>query len=229
MELSRKYFDIGLLTQQREAMLAFWRDQIGLRVVEELKPIEGVVQYKLDLKGAVLKLNCVQMELPSSNALNGLRILLIADESVQAPLHLRDPDGNLVCLVPPGYSEIESFGVHFAVSDESAFDRFYGEVLQLSQVRRNTYNLGGAQISYAWSPDVISGSDTSGVGYYYLTIQVVDARATHGELISRGAVELKPASSKHTATDSIISFIADPDGNQIEISQRPDLVHQLGR
>lgn len=45
IQLSRNYFDVGLLTQQREAMLAFWRGDIGLVVTEELNPVEGVFQF----------------------------------------------------------------------------------------------------------------------------------------------------------------------------------------
>ncbi|MEH6584742.1 MAG: VOC family protein [Halioglobus sp.] len=228
MQLARKYFDVGLLTQQREAMLAFWRDEIGLVVTEELNPVEGVFQYKLDLKGAVLKLNCVDMDLPTNNTLNGLRLLMIADSRVASPRHLRDPDGNLVCLVPPGYSGIQTFGVHFTVSDEQAFGRFYRDTLELPAIAERTYDLGGAAISYGWSPDVVAGADTTGVGYYYLTIQVMDAAATHSQLCARGAVEDQPIGGQHTSTASIISFILDPDGNKIEISQRPDLVERSG-
>ena len=206
------------------AMLAFWRDTLGLPVERELMPVEGVYQYKLSLKGAVLKLNCVDMALPEGNALNGLRMLLIADDSVNKPQHLRDPDGNLVCLVPPGYEGIHTFAVHLAVSNEAAYHRFYREVLQLKQVGERAYDFGGAVLSFAWSPDVVAGADTTGVGFNYLTFQVMDAEAEHAALCGRGAIEVEPVSANHTKTSSIISFINDPDGNRIEISQRPDLV-----
>lgn len=224
IQLSRKWFDVGLLTQQREAMLFFWRDVIGLTVTQELNPAEGVFQYKLDLKGAVLKLNCVDMELPKDKALNGLRLLMIADAEVSSPRHLKDPDGNLVCLVPPGYSGVETFGVHFAVSNEEAFESFYRDILLLTPLGERAYDLGGAVISYGWSPDIVAGADTTGAGYYYLTLQVTDAALTHKELCERGAVEDQPIGGQRVSTDSIISFIRDPDGNKIEISQRPDLV-----
>ncbi len=224
IELSRGLFDVGLLTRQREAMLAFWHDELGLAITQEHNPVEGVFQYKLDLKGAVLKLNCVEMALPTGNPLNGIRILLLADAAVSSPQQLRDPDGNLVCRVPPGFGGIDSFGVHFAVSDEAAFRHFYGNVMQLPEVADRRYDLGGALISFSWSPDVVAGADTTGVGYYYLTLQVMDAAATHAALCERGAIEDQPVSDGHTSTGSTISFIRDPDGNKIEISQRPDLV-----
>lgn len=224
MRLSRNLFDVGILTQQRESMLAFWRDELGLPVTQAINPVEGVFQYKLDLKGAVLKLNCVAMALPTNNPVNGLRLLLIADERVDTPRHLKDPDGNRVCLVPPGYMGIHTFGVHFSVSDEAAFAHFYGEVCQLRKIRDRTYDFAGATISFSWSPDVVAHADTTGAGFYYLTFQVMDASEAHAALCRRGAVEVQPVSAGHTTTSSIISFIRDPDGNKIEISQRPDLV-----
>jgi hypothetical protein len=45
MKVSRPLFDVGVLTNQREAMLEFWRDEIGFPVERELHPVEGVMQY----------------------------------------------------------------------------------------------------------------------------------------------------------------------------------------
>lgn len=69
-------------------------------------------------------------------------------------MHVRDPDGNLVELVPPGGS-LFTFGAHFAVADEDAAALFYGEVLCLEHIRDRTYDLAGDDVSFAWSPDVI--------------------------------------------------------------------------
>jgi catechol 2,3-dioxygenase-like lactoylglutathione lyase family enzyme len=224
MELSRQLFDVGLITNQRDPMLAFWRDEMGLPLERKLTPTDSVVQYKLTLKGAVLKLNCVTRELPHKATLTGLRMLMLADPGTEKPRHVRDPDGNLVCLVPPGYRGIHHFGMHSAVSDEAAFHHFYGVVLQLPSIGDRMYEFGGATLSFAWSPDVVAGASTAGIGFHYLTFQVMDVAKAHAELLSRGAKEEKPPSNKHTTTDSTISFILDPDGNSIEISQRPDLV-----
>ncbi|MEM8496563.1 MAG: VOC family protein [Pseudomonadota bacterium] len=224
MQLSRALFDVGILTQQREAMLAFWHDKLGLAITQELYPVNGVAQYKLDLKGAVLKLNCVDVDLPANNLDNGLRLLLIADGRVEAPRQLKDPDGNRVCLIPPGYRGIDRFAVHFSVSNERSFDHFYGHICQLPKIADRTYDCAGAAISFSWSPDVQANVDTTGIGYYYLTFQALDAAAEHKALCERGAVEDQPVSDSHTTTGSIISFILDPDGNKIELSQREDLV-----
>jgi catechol 2,3-dioxygenase-like lactoylglutathione lyase family enzyme len=223
-ELSRGKFDVGLLTNKDHRMLEFWRDELGLPVERTLTPVPGVTQHKLTLHGAVLKLNCVDTPLQPRGTLSGLRTLLIADGGVQQVQHLRDPDGNLVCLVPPGWHGIDTFGVHFAVFDETAFGDFFGRVLGFPAVGDRSYDVGGATLSFSWSPDVMPRAGGASAGYGYLTLQVVDVVKAHTLVCARGATEEQPASSAHTTTDSTISFILDPDGNRIEISQRPDLV-----
>jgi catechol 2,3-dioxygenase-like lactoylglutathione lyase family enzyme len=224
LELSRGRFDVGLLTNQDQRMLEFWRDELRLPVERTLHPVPGVTQHKLTMHGAVLKLNCVDSTLQTRGALSGLRTLLIADPAVQHIQHLRDPDGNLVCLVPPGWRDIDTFGIHLAVSDEALFDDFFGRILGFAAIGDRRYDVGGATLSFAWSPDVMPSAGGASAGYGYLTLQVMDVAKAHALVCGRGATEERPASGAHTTSDSIISFIRDPDGNRIEISQRPDLV-----
>jgi len=224
MELARPMFDVGMLTNRGDAMLGFWCDEMGLALERELEPVPGVTQYKLTLMGAVLKINAVAAALPDRATLPGLRMLLLADDRVDHPQHRRDPDGNLLCLVPPGFRGITTFGVHFAVSDERRFHAFFTDVLQLDAIDERMYDLAGAALSFAWSPEVVAGATTGGAGFTYTTIQVMDAVAAHAALCDRGAIEDQPPSGAHFNSDSIVSFIRDPDGNRIEISQRPDLV-----
>jgi catechol 2,3-dioxygenase-like lactoylglutathione lyase family enzyme len=224
LRLSRPKFDVGLLTNRGDQMLEFWKEEIGLSVERTLEPVPGVIQHKLALHGAVLKLNCVDMPLPPRGPLSGLRMLLLADPSVDVAQHLRDPDGTQLCFVPPGMAGVDTYGVHLAVSEERSFHRFYQNVLGLGAVGERTYDFAGATISFAWSPDVIRRQDQGSVGFSYLTFQVMDVFEAHDLLCRRGAEEERAPSGSHTQTDSTISFILDPDGNRIEISQRPDLV-----
>ena len=224
MRLSRGFFDVGLLTNRGEAMLEFWHGELGFPIERTLQPVTGVTQHKLTLRGAVLKLNCLDEQRPPRGTLSGIRMLLLADPAVTAPEHRRDPDGNLVCLVPPGHAGVTTFGVHLAVSDEAAFHHFYRDVLALAPVGERAYDFAGATISFAWSPEVSPGLGTNGSGFSYLTFQVLDVFESHSLVCGRGATEERPPSSAHTTTDSTISFILDPDGNRIEVSQRPDLV-----
>jgi lactoylglutathione lyase len=229
IEYARWGFDVGLLTDRPEPLLDHWTGDVGFPVERVLEPVPGVRQHKLTMHSAVLKVNAVGGPLPARAPRAGVRMLLLADDTVDSPLHRPDPDGNLVCFVPPGFAGVERFGVHLAVSDEAAHHRFLAEVLGAPQVGERTYLVAGAPISFSWSPDVVPGNTGVGAGYTYLTLQVVDVHAAHETLVGRGAVELQAPSGERFASDSIVSFVADPDGNRIEISQRPDLVAALLR
>ena len=228
MKYSRAGLDLGLLSNQQSAMLEFWRDQIGLQEKETLRPVEGVVQHKLDLHGAVLKLNCVEMELPTATPQRGICELLLVRDGIDEAQLLQDPDGNRVRLVPRGYQEIDKVGIHLAVSEAAAFHRFFSQVLLLPRVSEQAYEWAGTTLSFAETPTAREAQHQDGIGYNYLTVQVMDTQTTHEQLVERGAKELVAPSDQHTSTDSLISFIADPDGNRIEISQRPDLVAAAG-
>jgi catechol 2,3-dioxygenase-like lactoylglutathione lyase family enzyme len=224
LRLSRPKFDLGLLTNRGDQMLDFWTEEIGLPVERTLEPVPGVIQHKLTLHGAVLKLNCVERPLPSRGSLGGIRMLLLAYSKVDASQHLRDPDGNQLCFVPPGTSGVDTYGIHLAVSDEAAFHRFYVHVLGLRSVGERAYDFAGATISFAWSPDAMRHKNQAAASFSYLTFQIMDVFEAHELLCGRGAEEDRAPSKSHTSTASTISFILDPDGNRIEISQRPDLV-----
>jgi hypothetical protein len=62
MKVSRSRFDVGLLTNQGKAMLGFWRDEMGFPIERKLRPVDGVVLYKLTMMGAVLKLDCLERD-----------------------------------------------------------------------------------------------------------------------------------------------------------------------
>jgi lactoylglutathione lyase len=59
-------------------------------------------------------------------------------------------------------------------------------------------------------------------GWRYITLQVADIDAVHGELTSQGVREgLAPSTLGEVAR---ISMILDPDGNWIELSRRASIV-----
>jgi catechol 2,3-dioxygenase-like lactoylglutathione lyase family enzyme len=96
--------------------------------------------------------------------------------------------------------------------------------LGLETVSDRTYDVAGAALSFAWSPDVTPGEGTGGCGFGYITLQVMDVVAAHALVCGRGAHEVMAPSDSAYAGGSSVSFIADPDGNLIELSERPDLV-----
>jgi catechol 2,3-dioxygenase-like lactoylglutathione lyase family enzyme len=224
VDLARAGFDVGLLTDHADAMLGFWRDTLGLSLEASINPTPGLVQHRLTMYGSVLKLNCLASPIRGPARMAGIRMLLLADDSIEVPQHVRDPDGNLVCRVPRGFGGVRTFGVHLAVSDEQAFRVFHRDVLGLEALGHNTYDFAGATLSFSWSPDVEPNSVPQASGFGYLTFQVMDVQQAHADLCARGAKELSAPGTSGIATTSSISFIADPDGNRIELSQRPDLI-----
>jgi catechol 2,3-dioxygenase-like lactoylglutathione lyase family enzyme len=223
LQLARGRFDLGLMTDRPVPMLEFWCGARGLPVERTLVPAPGITQHKLTMHGAVLKVNCVEAPLARQAAMGGVRLLRLAETGIDAPVHVRDPDGSLVQLVPPN-AGLRSFGVHLAVSDEDAATRFYGDVLGLEPIGDRTFDLAGADVSFAWSPDVVPTGKRGGPGFGYLTLQVMDVYEAHALLCGRGATELRSPSATAFAGGSSVSFVTDPDGNTIELSQRPDLV-----
>jgi catechol 2,3-dioxygenase-like lactoylglutathione lyase family enzyme len=222
IRLARAAFDVGLLTTDIDPMIAFWHRERRLPIERIFEPTPGVTQYKLTMHGAVMKVNHVAGGASQAPRLGAVRLLRFVDEVAEAR-HLRDPDGNLVQLVPPG-GDLSTFAVHLAVSDERTADEFYGRVLGLETVSDRVYDVAGAALSFAWSPDVAPGAGTGGRGFGYITLQVMDVVAAHALVCGRGAHEVMAPSDSAYAGGSSVSFIADPDGNLIELSERPDLV-----
>ena len=71
------------------------------------------------------------------------------------------------------------------------------------------------------APGSAAEATTRAVGIRYITIQVRDCDLEHRRFISMGAWE--GAAPITLGTVARISFIRDPDGNAIEISQRASL------
>src|SRR6266851_4957940 len=124
MELAKKKIDVGLSTNNLDAMLDFWQNTVGLRFDHVLPVRRGQKQYRHDAAGSVVKINHYREPLPDL-VRRGYRELIIAKESRARPEHLLDPDGNAVCLVPRGYDAINQIGIRLSVRDLSAHQKFY--------------------------------------------------------------------------------------------------------
>lgn len=126
MKLAKNCIDVGLFTNNGEAMLRFWQDEVGLPF-EEMLAVGGCIrQQRHAMNGSVFKLNDARDPLPNESAA-GYRELLIARESLSEPRSLIDPDGNRVTLVPAGHKGVTGIGVRLAVRDASAFRDFMGD------------------------------------------------------------------------------------------------------
>jgi hypothetical protein len=232
MELAKQFIDVGIFTNQIDEMRAFYGEQVRLPYEELLKVGAGARQYRYGLLGSVLKLNHIREPLPPRVA-GGYRKLLISDPRIPMPLPMHDPDGNDVELVPR--DKFDQIELQVGVTYEPDFERFYGEVMQAERLGPGRFKLGKTVISFKHDPAALRPQEsapgsaaeaaTRAVGIRYITVQVRDCDAEHRRFMSMGVWEGAPPLTLGTVAR--ISFIRDPDGNAIEISQRASLTGPL--
>src|SRR2546425_8865390 len=224
MKLAKPHVDVGALTNALEPMLTFWQRVVGLPFEEVLPLGRGLQQHRHGMNGSIFKLNHARDPLPDV-PLAGYRELWIAREGLAERRALVDPDGNRVVLVPRGEGGVEGITVRLAVRDEAAFHRFYRGALGLEVAGPNAYRCGDSILSFA--PDPAARGDTAwtGRGYRYVTIQVFDVDSVHHAVLERGGREGRPPITLGKVAR--VSFVRDPDGNWIELSQRASLTGPL--
>jgi len=236
MELAKRFVDVGIFTNRLDEMRAFYGERIRMPY-EELLPVGGGVrQYRYGLLGSVLKINHARDPLPARIA-GGYRKLSISDPRTPMPIPMQDPDGNDIELVPTGNRGVNQIEIHIGVTDEVAFDHFYGDAMQAERLAAGRFKLGDTIISFRHDPAAILAQKSAtasaadviasmrAVGMRYITVQVRDVDAEHRRFMSMGVWEgAAPVSLGAVAR---ISFIRDPDGNFIEISQRASLTGPL--
>jgi lactoylglutathione lyase len=220
VRLAKPCIDVGILTNRGEAQLTFWQREVGLPFEERLPVRRGFTQMRHGLNGSVFKLNVVEAAIPES-ASSGYRELWIAREGVAAPRALEDPDGNRVVLVPPGHAGVTGIGVALAVRDAAAHARFYTRALGLEEAAPGAFRCGTSLFLVREAASARGDVPRDGLGYRYTTIQVFDCDAEHAGILARGGAEGAPAIT--LGTTARFSFVRDPDGNWIEISQRASL------
>ncbi len=229
MRLAKNHIDVGLFTNNTDAMLAFYRDRIGLPYEEMLPMGGGLQQHRFAMNGSVLKVNSVRDPLqPQPPA--GYRELFIARHGITTLESLTDPDGNAITLVPRDYDgvaghAVRGIAVRLAVRAAAAHDRFFAGAMQMERVNERAYRCGDSLLFVEQSADAVEAGRTQGPGFRYLTVQVWGVDAEHAGIISRGGAEGRPPVT--LGATARISFVRDPDGNWIEISQRASLTGPL--
>jgi catechol 2,3-dioxygenase-like lactoylglutathione lyase family enzyme len=227
MQLAKNIIDVGLSTNNLEPMLQFWQQQVGLRFDHVLPVRRGQKQYRHDALGSVIKLNHHMEPLPKA-APSGYRELIIAREGLQQPRRMVDADGNRVQLVPPGHDGITQLAVSMAVRSLSQHRRFYRDILGFAEQPWSggpAFRLGDSLLFLEEDAAATLEPVRQATGWRYITLQVADIDAVHGELRSKGVREgLAPITLGDVAR---ISMILDPDGNWIELSRRASVVGSL--
>ena len=227
MRFAKPRFDIGLSTNNLEAMLSFWQHEVGARFDHLLKVRRGMDQHRHDINGSVLKINHLADALPVTPP-SGYGELLVARPGLAQPQALTDPDGNRVSLVPPGFLGVSQIGVRLRVRDADAQKRFYETALGLSSFRQDGvhgFRIGEGVVLVEEAPDAPLETPFEGKGWRYITVQVFAVDSDHAHVLAHGGREA--AAPRTLGTTARISMVKDPAGNWIELSQRASLVGSL--
>lgn len=224
MQLAKPHLDVALFTNDRDAMLAFWQERVGLPFEELLPTGGGNHQHRHAMNGSVLKLNHARDALPEAPP-SGYRELWIAREGEAGQRLLTDPDGNRIVLAPPGERGVQGVGVVVAVRDAEAQRDFYREALELEEPATGVFRCGDSLLFVEEDPGATRDVAIAGRGFRYLTLQVFDCEAQHQRILAAGGRE--GAAPRRLGDVAIFSMVRDPDGNWLEISQRGSLTGGL--
>lgn len=214
MDLAKPCLDVGLYTDRYEDLRAFYVDRLGLPYEELLKAGRGIHQHRVGLNGSVLKLNDSRDPLGDAPT-NFVRLDIRAD----AAASLRDPDGTEIVLDP----EVETIAVHWASSDPARLGELLRDGFDARDEGDDRWRVGTTLLVLR------GGGGPAGAmrarGFRYLTVQVRDVRKEHAALLDLGWMEgTAPLKLGETA---FISFVLDPDGSPVEVSQRASLTGPL--
>jgi lactoylglutathione lyase len=231
MELNRPQVDVGLFTNRIDAMKAFYGDNLGLQFESVLPVGGGFKQHRYVANGSIIKLMESRDPLPRRHP-GGYETLIIASNRVTQPEAINDPDGNTIELVPFGHADVtQQVAVRLGVSDIDLFDDFYTKGCAAKPLDHHRYLIGETTFATFRHPlsrrnkpapmanllDVVKAM--ASIGIRYVTIQVKNCDAAYAELTAGGAnVGVAPANFGEVAR---VAFVRDPDGNYIELAQRP--------
>ncbi|MDA1101823.1 MAG: VOC family protein [Proteobacteria bacterium] len=225
MELAKQHLDIGLYTNRRDEQLAFWQGEVGLEFDHVGKLGRGIHQLRHHMNGSILKINHARGPLAELTP-SGYRRLLIAKPGLAAVQSLADPDGNAVDLVPPGHRGIVGIGIEITVSDLAAARHFWTTAMQFQAGADDTVLAGDTVLFLQQNGNVNPTPDSmASLGFRYTTVQIYKCDLEHAGILERGGSEGGPPRTIGTTTR--YSFVRDPDGNWIEVSQRAQLTGSL--
>ena len=217
MDLAKPALDVGLYTNQLEPMLAFWEPFAAYD--ELLKLGGGAHQHRHKIGNSILKVNHARIPTPQGLP-TGLNTLSIYTDEATAAAYV-DPDGNRLKVHPGDVDQNLSLDITCSNIGRSA--DFYGQSMGLCATTDHQFKVGASSITL--SEGEVGHFERSGIGFRYMTVQVFDVVATHADILAKGGREgMAPTKLGDVA---FISFVLDPDGNWIEISQRKSITGSL--
>ena len=222
MDLAKPHLDVGLYTDRFDAVRRFYEGDLALPYQELLKAGRGVHQHRFGLRGAVLKVN--DSREPLEEAVTAFRGLVVVDPDPPSPRHRTDPDGLDVVLVPVGHGGIRAVGVRWASTDPDRLGRLLADGFDAEGIGDGRWRIGETVVMVEHDPDVAVGP-LRARGFRYLTVQVRDVRGEHERLLALGWHE--GTAPIRLGDVAMISFVRDPDGSWVEVSQRASLTGPL--
>ena len=220
MQLVKPALDIGLYTNDLDPMLAFWQQQAGLRFSELLPVDGGVHQQRHAIGDSVLKINHSRSPAPTGES--GLAQLALFNSQVKQPQRLHDPDGNAIEL-NPHHDSAPNLRLTLHVNNYADSESFYANTLGLERSEQGAFLVGASEV--VLQPGSVGDVPQKAIRFRYMTFQVADVVGEHRAILASGGVEgMAPVRLGDVA---YISFVRDPDGNWIEISQRKSITGSL--
>lgn len=219
MKLAKPHIDFGLFTQDIAAHTAFWGEVVGLRLDLKLPLRRGWVQHRYDAHNSVVKVNHHEDAMPAW-APGGYTCLSIARDGV-APWEGQHPDGGRVRLVPTGTDGITRIGITVSTPDPARMMDFYVGAMEFERVAPRVARCGDTLLFVEEGPGGEWHEDFIAPGNRYLTVQIFDADEACAGIVARGGrLARVPVNYGDIAR---VGFVADPDGNWIEMSARASL------
>jgi lactoylglutathione lyase len=122
-------------------------------------------------------------------------------------------------VLPPGMGGVTGIAVTIAGPEPARLLDFYCTALEFEQAGPTSARCGDSLLFVIEGEG--GGTDLCAPGFRYLTVQVFDADAELAGVVTRGGRIAREAVS--FAGVARYGFVADPDGNWIEISARTSL------
>ncbi len=217
--LSKPYVDVGLFTNRGDELRAFYGEVLRLPALDSIDIEPGYALHRYDAHGSALKLNVLEAPLPPRSSCY-VRMVW-PDPRCERVERLVDPDGNEVERVPPGHLDVDQVGIVYRVPSLDVAASFAGGALGATRLGADRFRFGRTVLLFEVDPDTAPAGALESLGFTYTTLHVTDTVAVHERLIGRGCRAAIPPTPFGEITT--YSFVRDPTGNWIEISQRADL------
>lgn len=219
MDLAKHALDVGIFTRTLDAHRSFWSNDVGLSYERMLKLGEGIHQHRFLVGSSVIKVN--HSRNPLCGYGSGIAGISLRRTSVAVPTIMTAPESLKVLLTNAAAGQEDGLAVHFEVSDLAKHNEFWSGVMQMPE-GEGCFVCGSTSIHLKSTAVPRQPDSWKVLGWSYLTVQVRDCVHEHLAALSRGAREGEPP--RRIGDTAVISFIRDPDGNFIELSQKAELV-----